>query len=95
MKPRGPFDDEEDTLTADTPVLVATRIHGQEASGRAFDPLPLRRFIKMALNYAHGIAIAVEVDDVFHPRLLVAVQDVVKEFSGSHIHVVPVSPWGR
>jgi hypothetical protein len=47
------------------------------------------------LAYAAAIVVAVDVADVFLPSLLVSVTDVVKEFAGSPIHVLPVTPWGR
>ncbi len=87
------------TTTAAPPnprVLVATRVHGQEASATApFDGAKLRAFLRSALGYADAVVVAVEVADVYSPNLLVAIQDVVKEFAGCPIDVLPVMPWGR
>jgi len=84
------------TTTTTSRVLVATRIHGQETTAATpFDGAKLRAFLRSAVGYADAVAVAVEVADVFHPSLLVAVQDVAKEFGGCSIDVLPVTPWGR
>lgn len=77
-------------------VLVATRIHGQETTAATpFDGAKLRAFLRSAVGYADAVAVVVEVADVFHPNLLVAVQDVAKEFGDCAIDVLLVTPWGR
>jgi hypothetical protein len=77
-------------------VLIATRIHGRETTAAlSFDSAKLRDFLHNTLAYADAVAVAVEVADPFHPRLLVAAQDVVKEFKGCRINVLPVTPWGH
>ena len=64
------------TTTTTSRVLVATRIHGQETTAATpFDGAKLRAFLRSAVGYADAVAVAVEVADVFHPNLLVAVQD--------------------
>lgn len=79
-----------------TTVLACTRIHGHEAASKqSFDASKLRSFLRSTLAYAAAIVVAVDVADVFLPSLLVSVTDVVKEFAGSPIHVLPVTPWGR
>lgn len=84
------------TTATPSRVLVATRIHGQETTAATpFDGAKLRAFLRSAVGYADAVAVAVEVADVFHPRLLVAVQDVAKEFGECTIDVLPVTPWGR
>jgi hypothetical protein len=84
------------TTTSTSRVLVATRIHGQETTAATpFDGAKLRAFLRSAVGYADAVAVAVEVADVFHPNLLVAVQDVAKEFGDCAIDVLPVTPWGR
>jgi hypothetical protein len=79
-------------------VVVATRIHGKEASRSQapLDAAPLRRFLQQALTYADAVVLAVEVADVFAPTLLVRVQDIARDFAGGcPVHVLPVTPWGR
>jgi len=84
------------TTTTTSRVLVATRVHGQETTAvTPFDGAKLRAFLRSAVGYADAVAVVVEVADVFHPNLLVAVQDVAKEFGDCSIDVLPVTPWGR